>query len=58
MFDYEWKYRPSRNLAHADALSRLLVSGGTEIKELFIKRLQQCPELPLKTYDVAEFPAR
>ncbi|XP_062541354.1 uncharacterized protein K02A2.6-like [Armigeres subalbatus] len=58
MYDYEWEYRPSRKMAHADALSRLPVLGGTEIDESSINSLEQYPELPLKTSDVADLTAK
>ncbi|XP_050521685.1 uncharacterized protein K02A2.6-like [Daktulosphaira vitifoliae] len=39
MYDYDFKYKPAKQMVHVDALSRLPLKTGTEIEEISINRL-------------------
>ncbi|XP_029348460.1 uncharacterized protein K02A2.6-like [Acyrthosiphon pisum] len=54
MYEYEFQYRPSKQMVHVDALSRLPLSTGTGIEDDIISRLCIVNEFSLNTTDVVE----
>ncbi|CAI6366913.1 unnamed protein product [Macrosiphum euphorbiae] len=54
MYEYEFQYRPSKQMVHVDALSRLPLNTGTEIEDDVISRLCITNEFRLSTADVVE----
>lgn len=54
MYEYEFQYRPSKQMVHVDALSRLPLDTGTDIEEDSINRLCLTNEFDIGTSDVVE----
>lgn len=54
MYEYEFQYRPSKQMVHVDALSRLPLNAGTDIEDDVISRLCIISEFSLSTTDVVE----